>query len=60
MKISVMNARAIAAALTKGADDAMAKGEHEFDLLSTVQSIDDAARADLEQAIAEAKQNDQG
>lgn len=55
MKISVMDARAFAEALTKGADDAMAHGKHEFDLTATVESIDDKAREDLQKAIEAAR-----
>jgi hypothetical protein len=59
MKISVVNARAFAKALNDAADEAMKTGEHEFELVNAMQSVDNAARAELEQAIAAAKA-DQG
>jgi hypothetical protein len=55
MKISVVTARAFASALNAAADAAMAKGEHEFDLIHATQAVDNAAREELEQAIAAAK-----
>lgn len=55
MKISVADARALVEALTKGIDYAMAHGHHEFDLLTTVQVLDDQARAELEAAIQAAR-----
>lgn len=51
MKINVKHAREIAATLTLAADAAMAKGEHEFELIDVVKSIDDSARDDLQKAI---------
>lgn len=55
MKILVADARAFAAALITGADEAEKNGETQFDPLKAAQSLDDAARADFERAIAEAK-----
>jgi hypothetical protein len=57
MKITVSDARAFAAALNQGADEAMEKGEHEFDLVTVVQSVDDKAREDLQAAIEAARQS---
>jgi len=51
MKISVSNARAFALVLSSAADEAQAKGETDFELAETVKELDDAARAELEQAI---------
>ena len=52
MKIAVTDAREIAQALTSAADAAEAAGQQEFDLLDTLQGVDNAARDVLAAAIA--------
>lgn len=56
MKIKVTDARAFAAALTAGAETAESAGASEFDLVDSLQSLDNAARAELQSAIDAAKQ----
>lgn len=51
MKMTVADARAFAAALTAGADQAEKSGAADFELIPTLQALDDAARADLQSAI---------
>jgi hypothetical protein len=51
MKITVAYARSFAAALTAGADEADKSGSPDFDLMGSVQALDDAARAELQAAI---------
>jgi len=57
MRISVSDARAFARLLVDGADAAEKAGETDFDLTAAAQSVDDAARKELEQAITDAKQS---
>jgi hypothetical protein len=54
MKISVADARALAAALTSGADAADKAGQPYFDLADSLEADYQAAKADLEAAIANA------
>ena len=56
MKISVADARAFAASLVAGADQAEKNGTPEFDLVGSLQALDNAARDDLQAAIEAAKQ----
>jgi deoxyribose-phosphate aldolase len=60
MKISVQDAQALATALTNGVDKAMAEGAHEFDLVEAMQSVDDAARDQLQEAIDAARKPAEG
>lgn len=55
MKITVADARAFSQALTLGADEAESQGAIEFDLTSSLQALDDAARQQLADAIEHAK-----
>jgi hypothetical protein len=54
MRITVANARALAAGLANAAADAQAAGELDFDLLNALGAVDDEARAQLSTAIAQA------
>lgn len=51
MRITVANARALAASLVSGADAAEKSGSADFELISSLQALDDEARADLQAAI---------
>lgn len=55
MRITVENARALAASLTGAAANAQERGQKDFDLLDTLGAIDDAAREQLTAAIAQAE-----
>lgn len=55
MRITAANARIVAAALTAAADQADASGATDFDLLDSLAAADDAARAELAAAIAQAE-----
>jgi hypothetical protein len=52
MRITVVNALALAASLTSAANSAKSAGATDFDLLDALASIDDDARADLAAAIS--------
>lgn len=52
MRISVTDARALAAALTSAADAAAQAGQTDFNLLDTLETVDDSVRAQLAAAIA--------
>lgn len=54
MRLSVADARAFAKALNDGADAAEQAGEADVELTQSLQALDDAARADLQAAIAQA------
>jgi hypothetical protein len=54
MRITVKNARALAASLSREAARAQAAGQTDFDLLDTLGALDDAARDQLTAAIAQA------
>lgn len=55
MRITVANARALAASLTNAAAHAQAASQPDFDLLDALGAMDDAARAQLAAAIANAE-----
>lgn len=55
MKITVSDARAFANALIAGANQAEAAGATDFDLVSSLQALDNSARDDLQSAIDEAR-----
>ncbi len=50
--MKVKDARDLAASLIQAADAAEAAGKEDFELLDELRSLDDAARAELEAAIA--------
>jgi hypothetical protein len=54
MRITIANARALAASLTSAANAAESVGATDFDLLDTLAAVDDDARAQLAAAIAQA------
>ena len=54
MRITVENARALAASLTSAAATAQSAGATDFELLDALGSVDDDARAQLEAAITQA------
>jgi hypothetical protein len=49
--INIVQARALAAATTAAADEAMQKGQHEFELRTVVQALDAATRDELQKAL---------
>lgn len=53
--MNIEQARELAATLNDAADAAEAAGTDEVDLVSNLQAVDDAARAELEAAIAAAE-----
>ncbi len=54
MRITVTNARALAAGLTHAAANAQQAGSPDFDLLEALAGVDDDARDQLAAAIAQA------
>jgi hypothetical protein len=54
MRITIANARALAASLTSAAATAQAAGATDFDWLDAIAAVDDDARAQLMAAIAQA------
>lgn len=54
MSMTIDQARLVAAALTRAADKAEAEGGVRVDLMGELQDLDDAARADLQDAIERA------
>lgn len=59
MRITVENARALAASLTSAAATAQTAGATDFDLQDALADVDDDARAQLAAAIAQATPSDQ-
>jgi hypothetical protein len=55
MRITVADARTLAAALTAGADEAEQAGQSDFEAINALQALDDQARAQLQAAIDAAK-----
>jgi hypothetical protein len=55
MKISITNAQVMVESLQAGIKHAMDNGEFEFDVTPVLQAADDAARKELELAIAAAR-----
>jgi hypothetical protein len=53
--MTVVNARALAGALSAAADQAEAAGSADFDLIESMRALDNAARAELQAAIDAAK-----
>lgn len=60
MRITVVNARALAASLISAAATAQAASQTDFDILDTLAAVDDAARAQLVAAIAAADNQSDG